>query len=459
MSEGDKGAAEAQIEALLEREKRRLGGASILGYVVVGVMAALLFGLAFVTTSTLRELGAMRTQMVALQTDLRQTTQDLTVQLNDARADAARRNRERETDLEDLREAVRPALARLNGFDRVAAEQVALAYLLGEAPRLRLKDAITFDGALAGGVSGPEAAPLQAARALALWDEARRTELQPGTAASSAPLADLGGIAPHLASTLEALRTLAATGARPAMDAAAAGRALAFYGVAERLNYRADACAALEEAVAEMSAAAPRSLKLSLAQAECRRKVGRITEANAAFAAAVARVEEPAARAEPDLAYQAFHGRGTTAIALTQETAEAAARDAALDRAVADLRRAAELRAAAGQIATQLNGSLENIGFALLRQGAYEEALGHTRRIAETSPLAWNTTVRFLAARELGEQEEARAALAQLRLFRRSQFNECEMVRLLGPRFAAELTPILSQTRASEITPECPKSA
>lgn len=437
--------AEAQIEALLRRERRQIGFSTVLAYGFLAVLVATVAALALVTTGTLRSLDEMRREM-------RQLRLDMAVQLGDAREEAARRNLERAADYRDLREAVRPALARLNGVDEAGAVEAARLLLTGERTRIGLKEAVAFESVLEASPESPAAPLFRAAQALSAFEEARFTELN---SATSAAFEDLPSRAPALRQALEALEALQAA-ADPSLAATAhAGRALAYFWAAEQLNFRPEACAAMEQALGGLPSAEMMTLRLRLAQAECRRKLGRTAAANAAFAEAV----ELAGAAPPQLAYQAFHGRGTTAIALVRDDAPEVNRRAALDAAVADLNEAARLREEAGQIPSQINGSLENLGFALLRAGRFQEALAHTAAIDEVQPLAWNTTVRLLAARQLREAGAAREALAQLRLFRRAQFAECEMAKLLGPALAQELPALLVQVREPQAPAPCPEPA
>ena len=98
----------------------------------------------------------------------------------------------------------------------------------------------------------------------------------------------------------------------------------------------------------------------------------------------------------------AHHGVGTTLVALVASEQLPPGRDseAALQEALAELREAARIRGARGSTPVGVAYTEENIGFIHILDEDWPTALDHTGRIDEILPLAWNLTVRNIAAME-----------------------------------------------------------
>lgn len=200
----------------------------------------------------------------------------------------------------------------------------------------------------------------------------------------------------------------------------------------------------------------------------CLRKNGLTARAHEAFSRAldvVAPNRQPAYPESSAILYEAFHGVGTTLIALANlseaERGEAIAwPDNPAAEARALIEQAAALRVAWGMTAVGEVGSLENEGFIFLTEGDLEGALRHTEEIDNVVPLAWNLTCRLAAASELlaasgGEDQRYQAlvdeTLLKLSLIPRGDFDEPELRRLTPTAFHKHVDTALA---VSEREPE-----
>ncbi|MGQ0532162.1 MAG: hypothetical protein ACT4OF_05640 [Caulobacteraceae bacterium] len=153
-------------------------------------------------------------------------------------------------------------------------------------------------------------------------------------------------------------------------------------------------------------------------QAQCERKLGQTREALRDYARTLQRVAGVATSltqdyAEMTLAMNAFHGVGTTLIALHDTPDGDAHMSAALPIArsacpvAADatgsprmqlaescLRIAMLLRERLGQTPNQVSGTGENLSFVFLRDENYDAAFAQARRVERTGLFPWNELVR-----------------------------------------------------------------
>ncbi|MEM6899822.1 MAG: hypothetical protein AAF583_08635 [Pseudomonadota bacterium] len=146
---------------------------------------------------------------------------------------------------------------------------------------------------------------------------------------------------------------------------------------------------------------------------ECLRKQGRPTEANLMFRKASDWYEAARAttgfderRFPPDVFRLAYHGEGTTSIAMIasgQFSGDESRRTAALRTAERNLEIAADRRVARGEGEVGEVYTTENIGFIYVLEEDWPSALYHTALVNDVLPLAWNLVVRRIAAEALYE--------------------------------------------------------
>lgn len=243
-------------------------------------------------------------------------------------------------------------------------------------------------------------------------------------------------------------------------QAAILGRARIDYILASANNFDRALCDAMFRHAAQIPQTAW-SIQLVLNRAECRRKNGESQKAFDEFDAAVRMLSGVAAdpekalsgeKADPLLQYQAFHGRGTTRIAIAPE---GAGEREAVRLAQADLIEAVRLRKLGGQSELEVAGSLENLGLAYVRAGDYKAAADNAAMVARVRVLGWNEIVRAIANGELKKPDTEQAAIRRLRDFRRAEFNECELVKLVGVRHAERVRGLMKETRSSDTAPAC----
>lgn len=204
-----------------------------------------------------------------------------------------------------------------------------------------------------------------------------------------------------------------------------------------------------------------------LTQGACLRKDGQTLPAFRAFQSALASVApeglegEPVYPASSQHLYAAFHGVGTTIIALVNLDAVPDDLDLPMDPSLYGqemLERAAEYRALWGMSRVGQMYSLENVAFALLQRDALDEVITHTTMVDKTLSLAWNLTARFAAAAELArraDDDEGRGRymlIADEALLKLSQFDEIyfdidELRRMAPPAFAPYVDVALETAR------------
>jgi len=247
-------------------------------------------------------------------------------------------------------------------------------------------------------------------------------------------------------------------------------------------NYAAADCDAVIAAVAasaQNGAPGPQPLWW---QAQCERKLGRTGDALRDYARALELSYEVALdrtgtrgrgmAAELTLAMNAFHGVGTTLIAVhdtpdadpAKAAALAVARRACaiespataapdLQLAEACLRVAMSVRERLGQTPNQVSGSAENMGFVYLRDNNFEAAFNHAQRVEHTGLFAWNELVRAPSAAHVHGAEAARAgriARRNVSFFDVGQFNLCELQALLAPELYQEATALIADQHPDE---------
>lgn len=249
-----------------------------------------------------------------------------------------------------------------------------------------------------------------------------------------------------------------------------------------RRNYSLEACQRVFDAVAGIrnGVVAPRPLYW---RGQCERKLGRSSEALVTYARSLATSAPTAeaaiaagggrstAEAEAQLALDAFHGVGTTLIASAGVADDApgmadalataqrwcpvgepqAGRSARMALAIACLNEAIRLRRYLGQTENQVSGSGENITFAYLRDGDFDNAYANTVAVEATGLFPWNEAMRALTAPRAtagARAERARAARdarGNVSRFSIGQFNVCELQVLMDAESFAALREIISK--------------
>lgn len=424
-------------------------------------MTAIVVLMVLLTGFNIYALNRLQTQTA----DLRSTVLiKQRIDANTSANTAARNVKDIADDMRDLQRAAQDQIAR-SGLSPAQARSVredARLYLIGASQRLSASSrnvaAVIAAGKRVRGLSAADAATLGAVNALRGFD-LRSTELiDPDNIAGQSAMSfeELAASIPDLGAANMKLEALARV--RPAAEAKA-GLAQLYFLVAARLNYPAAICDTIGALTSAATDAKPYPLKVAINNADCLRKTGKVKEANAQFADAVAHYEktDPNGAVTPLFNYRALRGRATTAIALP-DVVDKGQNDKRMKDAIDDLRAAAVFSKANGETPAQQQGILENIGFGYLRMGLYEQAIAHTKRIDLINPMAWNLTVQAIAADEAGDSTLAQDAREKLRAFRRQQFNECELALLLGP-LAPKLEPILKSAQDSKFMPVCPKAA
>jgi len=193
-------------------------------------------------------------------------------------------------------------------------------------------------------------------------------------------------------------------------------------------------------------------------QAQCERKLGRTVDSLLHYAQALEQSAAQASNPNADfadlsLAMNAFHGVGTTLIALYDEDeARIASALAIADQkcsaspdlegsprmqlAERCLRDAMRLRRQLGQTPNQVNGSGENLSFVYLRDGNFAHAFAHANEVEHNGILAWTELVRAFSADNVARSDEAHSVGVQARrrisFFDVADFNLCELQRLLS---------------------------
>ena len=272
--------------------------------------------------------------------------------------------------------------------------------------------------------------------------------------------------------------------ARPLRELAGAGIARLDYIAARSANFSTASCTALSENV-RASYQRNEYVPINMVwRADCLRKTGQSATALGAFGSALHQLNnnENVALQRGDVgalstAALAYEGLGTTIISTSQEGAQnasvagglahartycargpaAAASDGDNRLALARqcIQRAMETRRQLRQTEIEIAGAEQVVGIALLREHKFDDALAHAQRIDAAAPYAWNTAVRWIAARSASNEAETADALDEARIFPRASFNECELRPLLGDEYAQALDDLLQQTREGETAAQC----
>lgn len=215
-------------------------------------------------------------------------------------------------------------------------------------------------------------------------------------------------------------------------------------------------CSAMVDYANQAEARGMHAPMLLLWKGQCLRKRGDALLAYRAFSEAAALM-----KAEPeDITLEqeqlAHHGVGTTLVALAaqRQLPEGRLYEEALQEALSELRTAARIRAERGATQVGVAYTEENIGFIHILDEDWPTALEHTKRIDDILPLAWNLTVRNIAAREnekaLRQAGASREAIDNMQaiqsdtalvlaLMECNQIDKAELKRLLPSKFEGVL--------------------
>ncbi|MDX1291395.1 MAG: hypothetical protein R3265_01185 [Hyphomonas sp.] len=195
---------------------------------------------------------------------------------------------------------------------------------------------------------------------------------------------------------------------------------------------------------------------LLLWKGQCLRKRGDALLAYRAFSEAAHLIVADPEDITMEQEQMAHHGVGTTLVALAaqRQLPEGRLYEEVLQEALSELRLAARIRAERGATQVGVAYTEENIGFIHILDEDWPAALDHTQRIDEILPLAWNLTVRHIAAREneqaLLQAGASREALENMQtiqdetamvlsLMECDQIDKPELQRLLPDRFEGVL--------------------
>ena len=195
---------------------------------------------------------------------------------------------------------------------------------------------------------------------------------------------------------------------------------------------------------------------LLLWKGQCLRKRGDALLAYRAFSEAAHLIVADPEEITMEQEQMAHHGVGTTLVALAaqRQLPEGRLYEEVLQEALSELRLAARIRAERGATQVGVAYTEENIGFIHILDEDWPAALDHTQRIDEILPLAWNLTVRHIAAREneqaLLQAGASREALENMQtiqdetamvlsLMECDQIDKPELQRLLPDRFEGVL--------------------
>ena len=191
---------------------------------------------------------------------------------------------------------------------------------------------------------------------------------------------------------------------------------------------------------------------LLLWKGQCLRKRGDALLAYGAFSEATQLMEDEPEDITLEQSQLAHHGVGTTLIALAAQNQlpEGRDRNQALAEALDELRIAAKIRADRGATRVGVAYTEENMGFIYILEEDWPAALSHTDGIDKILPLAWNLTVRNIAAREneqaLKRAGASREAVQEMRriendtamvlsLMDCGQIDKAELMRLLPEKY------------------------
>jgi len=222
-------------------------------------------------------------------------------------------------------------------------------------------------------------------------------------------------------------------------------------------------CSDVNERVTQAEGFGLKAPMLLLWKGQCLRKRGDSLNAYRAFREAAALIEAEDAEVTLQQEQMAHHGVGTTLVALvaSEQLPGGRAPGDALLEALTELKEAAKLRADRGSTPVGVAYTEENIGFIHLLYGDWPLALEHTARIDEIVPLAWNLTVRHIAARENETAlREAGASRESREMMKAIQRESAQMLKLLdcGGVDTPELKRLLNvryDTVVDELTRHC----
>lgn len=442
---------EDALTAMLDRDQRsfqRVLFAGIAMIVVVMLIGGALVAQNFRTAQNLS----------SLETKLRQVEQNTRLEAHRLRqtADAAaiadnRRAMENRAAFEDIRNLIDASTPGAAVAGAAGAQRAAFTYLEG----LRLP--LVGERAIHAALASPTMADEPTRDLLTAIELMRRYDK------SGAGLrADASGAAALTPELEDAAARLDRAAKAPALtQAALLGRARIDYILASANNFRRPLCDAMFQRVDALPRTAW-SIQVLLNRAECWRKNGDSQSAHAEFEAAVKRLAATPANqeralsgsdADPLVQYQAYHGRGTTLIAI--------AADGDLEKlkqAQDDLQRAAALRKLGGQSELEVVGSLENLGLGYLKAGQYQQAARNAAEVTRVRSLGWNEVVRALSAQQLKDDDTFATSRENLANYRRAEFNECELKKLVGQRLEGALLDLLKVTRDGGAPATCSAS-
>ncbi|MES1198382.1 MAG: hypothetical protein ABUS48_00170 [Pseudomonadota bacterium] len=270
-----------------------------------------------------------------------------------------------------------------------------------------------------------------------------------------------------------------------------AGLAAIYFQIAQsgRSNFaQADCQHVFDEVGRSGVAGAPPGPQPLYWEANCQRKLGHAAEALAFYTQSAKGVPEQNItgdnpdRAELTLAQNAFHGIGTTLIALGATAANNANLSDALliahqrctgaapppasaspqmQQALACLSRAIALRRQQRQSENEVAGTQENLGFAYLRDRDFDDAYRNAASVHQNALNSWNELVRALSAKYVQQsaqdqslRQEAAAASTDARrnvaFLPVGSFNVCELQALLNPDLFSEATDIIKDAHPGE---------
>ena len=161
-------------------------------------------------------------------------------------------------------------------------------------------------------------------------------------------------------------------------------------------------CSTVVEYASQAGARGLNAPMLLLWKGQCLRKRGDALTAYRAFSQAAQLMEQDPEDITLEQSQMAHHGVGTTLVALAAQgqLPEGREKNEALTEALSELKTAAKIRADRGSTRVGVAYTEENIGFIYILEEDWPTALSHTEGIDRILPLAWNLTVRNIAARE-----------------------------------------------------------
>lgn len=183
----------------------------------------------------------------------------------------------------------------------------------------------------------------------------------------------------------------------------AAGLAMLEYRAADEASLVwSQGCSTVVDYVNQATARDLDAPMLLIWKGQCLRKRGDALLAYRAFSEAAHLIGADSEDITLEQEQMAHHGVGTTLVALAaqRELPEGRLYEEALQEALSELRIAARIRAERGATQVGVAYTEENIGFIHILDEDWPTALEHTQRIDDILPLAWNLTVRHIAARE-----------------------------------------------------------